>query len=57
MPGRRKSMRFWKSCKAYGWILGIAAAFACLIIGNIQGQFLVIWQKAAMICLECIGIG
>lgn len=57
MPGRRKSMRFWRSCKAYGWILGIAAAFACLIIGSMQGQFLVIWQKAAMICLECIGIG
>ena len=28
-----------------------------LVIGIVQGQFAVIWQKAVMICLECIGIG
>ena len=26
-------------------------------LGAMQGQFSVIWQKAVMICLECIGLG
>ena len=29
----------------------------CIGIGLMQGDFTVIWQKAVMICLECIGIG
>ena len=59
-------MRFWNnriprgkrtkhaSC---GWIIGTLAGIAFLAAGGITGQFTSIWQKAVMICLECIGIG
>lgn len=62
-------MRFWKSDKedgrmpvgsrigAYGWIPGVLLGILFLGIGAAQGQFAVIWRKAVMICLECIGIG
>lgn len=36
--------------------LAVAAA-AMLISGYVWGDPVVIWQKAANICLECIGIG
>jgi len=34
-----------------------AAALATMVSGYLWGDPLVIWQKAAMICLECIGVG
>lgn len=50
-------MGFWKSCKRHAWLLGTLAGVLLLGIGAFQGQFAVIWKKAVMICLECIGIG
>lgn len=50
-------MHFWKNDPPRLWIFGVLAGILCLIIGLAQGQFSVIWQKAVMICLECIGIG
>lgn len=50
-------MSFWKGCKRYGWGLGALAGVLFLGIGAAQGQLSVIWKKAVMICLECIGIG
>ena len=42
---------------SWGWLLGVLAGLVFLGIGIRDGQFLVIWKKAVMICLECIGIG
>lgn len=50
-------MRFWKSSKPAAWLWGILAGIAFLGIGVAEGQFAVIWRKATMICMECIGIG
>ena len=41
----------------YGWLLGLLAGAAFFGIGAAQGELQVIWQKAVMICMECIGIG
>ncbi|MBN2587865.1 MAG: hypothetical protein JXA64_07585 [Candidatus Fermentibacteraceae bacterium] len=35
----------------------LAAAVMMTVSGYIWGDPLVIWQKAASICLECIGVG
>ncbi len=40
-----------------GWLLGVFAGILFLAIGAAWGQMAVIWRKAVMICLECIGIG
>lgn len=48
-------MGFWKKYK--GWSLGVLIGAAFLGLGAAQGQLEVIWRKAVMICLECIGIG
>lgn len=50
-------MGFWKSSKQAVWLWGVLAGIAFLGIGMAQGQLAVIWRKASMICLECIGIG
>lgn len=50
-------MRFWKNGKRYAWAAGALTGVVLLGIGAVQGQFDVIWKKAVMICLECIGIG
>lgn len=50
-------MVFWKNCKQKIWILGTALGIIFLGVGAVQGQLEVIWKKAVMICLECIGIG
>ena len=50
-------MSFWKNRKTCAWALGVSVGVIFLGIGTIQGQLAVIWQKAVMICLECIGIG
>lgn len=33
------------------------AGILFLGMGIVQGQFAVIWRKAVMICMECIGLG
>lgn len=43
--------------KRYLWILGVLIGIFSLALGIFYDQFAVIWQKAVMICLECIGIG
>ena len=50
-------MGFWKNSNRYTWILGVLTGILFLGIGAFQGQFTVVWKKAVMICLECIGIG
>lgn len=50
-------MNFWKKCSAYGWFGGLLAALFFFAAGAASGQFHTIWQKAVVICLECIGIG
>lgn len=50
-------MGFWKICKRYTWLFGMIAGLLFLGIGAMKGQFSVIFQKAVLICLECIGIG
>ncbi|WP_201757231.1 CD1871A family CXXC motif-containing protein [Colidextribacter sp. OB.20] len=50
-------MRFWRGCKRYAWTLGALIGVLLLGLGASQGQLDVIWKKAVMICLECIGIG
>lgn len=50
-------MRFWQRAKAHAWLWGLGAGLALLGLGAAQGQLTVIWQKAVLICLECIGIG
>lgn len=50
-------MGFWRDCKRRAWLLGVLAGALFLAIGAWLGQLDVIWKKAVMICLECIGIG
>ncbi|WP_201754652.1 CD1871A family CXXC motif-containing protein [Pseudoflavonifractor sp. 60] len=50
-------MDFWKGCNRWAWALGALTGGLLLALGALQGQFDVIWKKAVMICLECIGIG
>lgn len=50
-------MGFWKKCNPRAWMLGVLAGAVFLTVGGFQGQLTVIWRKAVMICLECIGIG
>lgn len=50
-------MDFWKNYKQYAWILGALTGVLFLGTGAVQGQFSIIWKKAVMICLDCIGIG
>lgn len=50
-------MDFWKRNRQYMWIYGMLAGILFLVIGAVQGQLADIWQKAVMICMECIGIG
>ena len=44
----------------YGRLLaaaGLIAGLAMMAAGLAGGQAQQVWQKAAMVCLECIGIG
>lgn len=50
-------MSFWRRNKSRAWILGVLAGALFLGVGAFQGQLAVIWRKAVMVCLECIGIG
>ena len=53
--GRSISIR--RRVGGFGWLPGVLLGIIFLWIGAAQGQFGVIWRKAVMICLECIGIG
>lgn len=50
-------MDFWRNSKKYAWILGVSAGIILIAAGAVTGQAVIIWRKAVMICLECIGIG
>lgn len=50
-------MSFWLRNKRRAWILGVLTGVLFLGAGAFQGQLAVIWRKAVMVCLECIGIG
>ena len=50
-------MRFWEKNKSLWWLGGVLAGIVFLGIGIVSGEFIVIWTKAVMICMECIGIG
>lgn len=50
-------MNFWKRNSCLAWAWGVLTGGLFLGIGAAQGQLAVIWQKAVMICLECIGLG
>ncbi len=40
-----------------GWAAGLLTGFLFLAAGALRGEYTVIFRKAVMICLECIGIG
>lgn len=50
-------MGFWKRNKRSGWLAGLLTGILCLGIGAALGQPGIIFKKAILICLECIGIG
>lgn len=50
-------MGIWRSCKKWGWLLGVGIGLLFLAAGAHLGQPSVVWQKAVMICMECIGLG
>ncbi len=53
-------MRFWNRNAwnaQFLWIFGVLVGILFLGIGFSQGQLAVMWKKAVMICMECIGIG
>lgn len=50
-------MHFWKSKGQFAWLLGIFFGVVFLGIGAMHHEFSVIWRKAVMVCMECIGIG
>lgn len=50
-------MGTWRSCKKRIWLLGVALGLLFLGVGAAVGQPAVVWQKAVMICMECIGLG
>ena len=39
------------------WSIGVLLGVICLVLGAFGDQFVEIYRKAVMICLECIGIG
>ena len=54
---RQSSGKPWQRRKEYAWAAGVLAGALLLVAGAAQGQLAVVWKKAVMICLECIGIG
>jgi hypothetical protein len=54
---RRNRQYTLGGAKRTGWLWGMLTGLMLLGIGALEGQFSVIYKKAVMICLECIGIG
>lgn len=50
-------MSFWKNNKRTAWLWGLLLGIVFLNIGMFKGQLDIIWRKATMICMECIGVG
>lgn len=50
-------MHSWKNNRRFAWIWGTIIGITFIGIGAMQNQFALIWRKAVMICMECIGIG
>ena len=50
-------MNIWEKNKKYGWLYGTVLGILFLGVGALQGHLADMWQKAVMICMECIGIG
>ena len=48
---------WWKWNRVPFWFIGVAIGLIFLGIGLYEKQFVDIYRKAVMICLECIGIG
>lgn len=48
-------MNYW--LKQNKWLIGVLLGIVFLLIGFFHGQVNEIYQKAIVICLECIGIG
>ncbi|MDE7047692.1 MAG: hypothetical protein K2P25_06895 [Lachnospiraceae bacterium] len=49
-------MDFYRNHKSL-WLWGVLIGIFFLGTGYLCGDFGVIWRKAVMICMECIGIG
>lgn len=43
--------------RRYVTVIVILASLAVLVAGLIIGDTAAVWQRAATVCLECIGIG
>lgn len=50
-------MGFWKICRQNKWLWGMLAGAVLLGVGAGCGELAAIWEKAVMICMECIGLG
>ena len=50
-------MHFWRRNRRSAWLWGMLAGILLLCIGGAEDQLAVMWRKAVMICMECIGIG
>ena len=55
-------MNFWQRLNSSArkmpvWSIGLAIGMLFLVVGFFEEQFVDIYRKAVMICLECIGIG
>lgn len=50
-------MRCLRLIKKNLWLIALLIGLAFLGLGCALGQAEAIWQKAVMICMECIGIG
>ena len=46
-----------KKFKIPKWSIGVVLGAVFLVLGALSDQFMEIYRKAVMICLECIGIG
>lgn len=39
------------------WSIGVGIGILFLVFGFVENQFVEIYRKAVMICMECIGLG
>ncbi len=50
-------MKCLKKSRRFGWLAGVFVGLLFIGFGAYSGQLEVIWRKAVMICMECIGLG